>query len=195
MVTKNVQLIVTNLAGSDTLNTVLFVNTKPTGNFDFEIGNDGAVDFIGNVNNANSVSWDFGDGQMSSDLEPTNIYAEPGTYTVVLTMTNDCGDRTSTQTIEVLSVHTAEAFGDMVFSVFPNPTQGKFTVSIENANLSNQLSLELRDVQGRVIEYQKLQAISGNIQHTFNQPNLPSGVYFLKLSDQENSTVARIIVE
>ena len=38
-----------------------------------------------------SYYWDFGDGQTSSLYEPTHVYADSGSYLVVLTVTNSCG--------------------------------------------------------------------------------------------------------
>ena len=34
-------------------------------------------------------SWDFGDGNTSTEMNPTHTYAEPGTYTVTLSVSND----------------------------------------------------------------------------------------------------------
>lgn len=44
---------------------------------------DGGSDLI-------SYYWDFGDGNFSSEFEPTHSYDSPGGYTVVLTVTNAC---------------------------------------------------------------------------------------------------------
>ncbi len=38
-----------------------------------------------------SHSWDFGDGNMSTEVNPTHTYAEAGTYDVTLTTTNVAG--------------------------------------------------------------------------------------------------------
>jgi PKD repeat protein len=38
-----------------------------------------------------SWAWDFGDGQTSSLQNPTHVYANPGTYTVMLVVTNSDG--------------------------------------------------------------------------------------------------------
>lgn len=46
-------------------------------------------------------TWDFGDGNTSSDANPTHTYAGPGFYDVKLVTTNDCG--TSTKEEEVLA--------------------------------------------------------------------------------------------
>jgi len=47
-----------------------------------------------------SWSWDFGDGQTSTDQNPTHIYGEEGEYTVTLSVT-DSSDDTQEDTITV----------------------------------------------------------------------------------------------
>lgn len=54
-----------------------------------------------------SYNWDFGNGQTSSLVNPTNIYNAAGTYNVTLTATSDlgCSGQTS-QTVTIESVNT-----------------------------------------------------------------------------------------
>jgi PKD repeat protein len=54
-----------------------------------------------------SYLWDFGDNVFSSEYEPSHAYMNPGTYKVVLTVTNACG---CTHTVSKL-VHVNEARG------------------------------------------------------------------------------------
>lgn len=42
---------------------------------------------------AQSIRWDFGDGNNSTKFNGTHKYAKPGKYKVVLTVTDDCGER------------------------------------------------------------------------------------------------------
>ncbi len=56
---------------------------------------DASVDSDGSVV---SWSWDFGDGNTSTSQNPSNTYAANGTYTVMLTVTDDMGATGSTST-------------------------------------------------------------------------------------------------
>ena len=57
--------------------------------------------YINNITNIQSVLWNFGDGQTSTELEPTHTYAAAGTYTVTLEVTfTDSSTQTITKDIE-----------------------------------------------------------------------------------------------
>ncbi|MEM7037219.1 MAG: PKD domain-containing protein, partial [Bacteroidota bacterium] len=45
--------------------------------------------------------WDFGDGNVSTQTNPTHTYASPGTYTVCLTVRDQCGSDSTCQTVVV----------------------------------------------------------------------------------------------
>ena len=56
--------------------------------------------------------WDFGDGGVSGDANPTHVYDEAGTYAVSLTVTNAYGSHTrSLPSLVVLGVPVAGGFG------------------------------------------------------------------------------------
>ncbi|MDR9817470.1 MAG: PKD domain-containing protein [Candidatus Methanoculleus thermohydrogenotrophicum] len=59
------------------------------------------VAFTDNSTDAESWSWDFGDGATSADRNTTHTYTNPGTYTVNLTVTNAVGSNSATQAIAV----------------------------------------------------------------------------------------------
>lgn len=67
---------------------------KPTAAFDYEA--DGLeVTFTNKSTNATSFSWDFGDGETSTDQNPVHTYDAYGVYTVKLSATGDGGTATS----------------------------------------------------------------------------------------------------
>ena len=47
--------------------------------------------------------WDFGDGNTSTQANPTHTYASSGTYVVCLVTTNSCGADSSCSTVEICS--------------------------------------------------------------------------------------------
>src|SRR5690606_11364431 len=49
--------------------------------------------------NYTSVSWDFGDGETSTEVTPSHNYTCPGTYSVTLTVTNDMCEPATVDTI------------------------------------------------------------------------------------------------
>ena len=64
------------------------------------------VVFTNGSTNADTYTWDFGDGSQSTDANPTYAYTGPGDYVVTLTASNQgCGDvSVYTQVITVDSV-------------------------------------------------------------------------------------------
>ncbi|MGY0391380.1 PKD domain-containing protein [Bizionia sp. KMM 8389] len=63
---------------------------------------------------ATNYLWDFGDGNMSMELDAVNTFPDEGTYTVSLTASDDLGAiSTYTQSIEVIEPEAPEV---------PNPT-------------------------------------------------------------------------
>lgn len=61
-----------------------------------------------------SFAWDFGDGTTGSGATTTHAYATAGTFTVLLTVTDDAG-RTSTAT-QTVTVGTGNPTADFTFS-------------------------------------------------------------------------------
>lgn len=91
------------------------------------------VTFTNTSLNATSYSWDFGDGNTSTDENPEHTYAADGSYEVTLTAFASGQEESITKTVNVVSVPivfpiTFEdgdivfgGFGGTVFSVIDNP--------------------------------------------------------------------------
>lgn len=61
------------------------------------------VQFTDKSQNADSRTWDFGDGTTSAELNPSHIYSTEGTYTATLTVNNANGTNSKPVTITVQS--------------------------------------------------------------------------------------------
>ena len=78
-----------------------------------------------------SWSWDFGDGEQSSDQHPVHTYTTHGLYTVALTVTGPAGNVTETKTdyIEVMALPPVAEFEG-------NPVTGNTPLEVSFTDLS-----------------------------------------------------------
>ena len=108
----DVMLIASNAAGSDTLllEDHIIIGEVPTVDFSYNIDGN-LVNFSSMLNNFDNIGWDFGDGGSSDDLDPQHFYAADGTYTVVLSATNDCGTVTATYELTISTTLPGAGFG------------------------------------------------------------------------------------
>ncbi len=80
----------------------LIVESPPTPYFDLSIkGPILRIDSLTGWTNAQTIQWDFGDGNTSTSASPTHLYLHSGDYTVALTATNNCGSNTYTKVIHI----------------------------------------------------------------------------------------------
>jgi PKD repeat protein len=107
--TYGATLSVTNSAGTDTktLNNIIVIDNVPTSGFTYTV-NGSQVTFTNTSTNANSYSWDFGDGDLSTENNPVHIYLLDGFYTVVLTAINECGPSEFSVVIEIATPPVAD---------------------------------------------------------------------------------------
>ncbi len=59
------------------------------------------INFSNFSNIQTAASWTFGDGNVSSMINPTHVYSNPGSYQVSLIVTDNCGIDTAITTIQV----------------------------------------------------------------------------------------------
>lgn len=138
-------------------------------------------------------AWDFGDGMgTSTQQNPAYTYADTGSYVVTLVVSNACGSDTLTQT--VLIVSRTDAFADGKISVFPNPSDGHFNVSLEGI-AADDIRLELRDLLGRTVWSRSgINNPSGN-KLNFEVSDISTGIWLLRVYSGEKERVVKVIVE
>ncbi|MCX5769395.1 MAG: PKD domain-containing protein, partial [Candidatus Hydrogenedentes bacterium] len=99
-----VSLTVSNASGPDTAvqENLIVVLGVPAGSFE-AIPTSGCAELEvafsdTSTGSPDSYSWDFGDGATSTDASPSHVYMAPGTYSVTLTVQNNCGQDTVVET-------------------------------------------------------------------------------------------------
>ncbi|OZV71029.1 reprolysin-like metallopeptidase [Winogradskyella aurantia] len=91
-----------------------------------------------------------------------------------------------TLSTEIVSFNTG-------FSIYPNPNNGIFTVSLFNPQTDN-LSIQVYDINGRQIYMQSVNPSSDN-NYEVNLQNVASGIYLVKIKDGTSESIRKIIVD
>jgi hypothetical protein len=88
-----------------------------------------------------------------------------------------------------LSIPTSN-FNAIEASIFPNPTEGKLSLDIDQTNI-NRVNYEVVDIQGRVILTSESKTIETPIK--LDMTSTPDGVYILKLFLDNRSKMFKIV--
>jgi hypothetical protein len=78
-------------------------------------------------------------------------------------------------------------------SLYPNPSNGPFNVSIDNIETSN-LVIDIMDMTGRIVYNRYVGSVSGNTIESFDMTNLRMGTYVLRVMANGKSTQLRFII-
>ena len=78
-------------------------------------------------------------------------------------------------------------------SVYPNPTNGKFTVSISNAEATD-LTVELVNISGQVVYTSNVKAVY-SYNEDIDASSFAKGVYYLKVNNGTEVKVEKVVVQ
>jgi len=120
---------------------------------------------------SNNYEWNFGDGNSSELTSPTHNYVSSGVYLIQLKGENNCGIETISKTVKTSYKQNLK--------VYPNPSDGKFTVDLGNVIFDkinwSVFSLRGAKIKGGIISNFEKQLV-------FNLDGNASGVYILTLN-------------
>lgn len=121
------------------------------------------VQFLNNSLNADSYSWDFGDGTTSTDTNPLHEYISGGNYTVRLNATNSGGTTSKTKSVVIASPPSSARISILNMTAFPinNSTGNQW----DNPNTPD-IYFQIADSIGNVI-YNGYPSTAYNIDASF----------------------------
>ncbi len=159
----------------------------PTAEYDYTPdGVTGLVNFTNLSVDADSYSWDFGDGGSSSSKNPSHIYAAAGTYNVCLVATNKY-DTDNTCKVINIQVSVVDFALNQALNVYPTPATTNVTVEV-NGNFGT-LYAEMYNALGdKVIN---TSAFTGSVN--FDVTTLATGNYIVKVYTQDGAFTSRQI--
>ena len=128
-------------------------------------------------------SWDFGDGNTSTERNPVHLYDSTGIYNVCLTVENTAGRDTVCQMVTYTVTSVENTVDATHWQVFPNPTTDLITFQYDRISAES-YQLEIFNGMGQRLSQH---FFYGNTQ--INLQHWPPDVYFYRIS-----TTARPII-
>ncbi|MEM6804239.1 MAG: PKD domain-containing protein, partial [Bacteroidota bacterium] len=130
---------------------------------------------------ADSLFWDFGDGNMSMAENPIHTYNSAGTYTVSLISVNACSRDTSTQDVFINGWPTSipPAILQAFLHIQPQPAQERVHLHFSHEAFRGE-RLVLYNLQGQAVRD------LGEIQEDkmiLERERLASGIYLLRIGN------------
>jgi PKD repeat protein len=141
-------------------------------------------------------SWDFGDGNSSSQQTPYHTYNAAGNYLVCLTVTSNidslCFD-TYCDSISVFTVGQQELMlSESQLQLYPNPVVNSATVQL-NVPRSGTVTLSIYNTVGQLTYSEAVTVTNGNNNIQLNTSDLKAGVYLLEARADDTRVVTRFI--
>lgn len=195
----DITLIASSIGGDDTSVQTIYVNidTIPLADFlasatvvDISSPN---ITFTNTSLHANGYTWNFGDGNVSNDVDPWHSFSSLGSYNVQLIAVNGlCPNDTTSQIIQViddLGLAVSSLFG---VTIYPNPAQEIIFIELDETWTGN-IDVKILDVRGRIVFEQKF-IDADKIKIDLNS-KIMDGVYYVQLSDTSQTGTQKIIVK
>ncbi len=161
--------------------------------------------------NASAVWWVFYDSTMTKSInsEDTidNIIYTPQKYTPGKRYNiTGCIHFEYANWIEPRNIHDIDSINVTAgideyqnnstdVDIFPNPNNGVFTVSVNSTVNAKNTVVRLTDITGREIYRGQTDIYTGKNSLPMNISNLAKGTYLLQISNEQNNTVKKLIIQ
>ncbi len=147
------------------------------------------------TNGPTSWSWDFGDGDTSSQQNPNHTYQHVGTYTVSLTATNQYGSNKKTKDnyIQATDVGIHNNKIEKSIHIYPNPAKTKLYIQFKNTSLRS-ITISVYDLSGKLLYKNHYDNAPFEIIK-LNLLNYKKGVYYIHFKTDKGILTKQFIVQ
>jgi len=175
--------------GTNTSTGSIQILDLPDAGFNYEQGIGYTIEFTNSSSFGSSYLWDFGNGNTSTQENPSFTFPFEGLYPTSLIVSNDCGSDTINVIIDVLKLST-ENLNSQSVVLYPNPAKDIITFKLENLEVQN-ISIRILDLTGRLLIKQLCE---NKQQQVIDISNLRSGIYWIEFRTQKERLIRRFSV-
>ncbi len=136
---------------------------------------------------ANSYSWNFGDGGTSTQANPSHNFASAQSYTVWLKTINACGVDSVSKVVDNSMIGIRESKQENIL-IYPNPSNDRVQFSFNNTDPQ---AIVVYDQSGRVVLNENL---NGAETYVMNVSSFAKGMYIATIRYQTKLIHRKIVV-
>ena len=177
---------VSNSFGNDSIIKQLSVNVQlPIADFAYTfLASSYTVEFHDSSQNSNTYSWNFGDGDTSSQVNPIHLFPGDNTYDVKLIVSNNWGYDSITKQVIVNYNTIEERASQYLFSIFPNPLHNRINISTN----SDKYTFEFWSFDNKLL-IKTVESQDAKIDISV----FSTGVYFIVIKTDEATIIRKVI--
>jgi hypothetical protein len=174
-------VVITNEVGSvvSTPINVTVISAPPVATFDFQINDNLLVNFTNNTQNATSFLWNFGDGNSSTQENPTHNFAQQGSYEVTLIAQNICGADTFKLNVNVQGLNIL-SLKDLELKIYPQPAHNLLFVELPTQSTNQLTQLMVYDLSGRTVFSKPIKNLA-ETTYALDLSGIDNGIYVLRI--------------
>ena len=186
--TFSVSLKVSNINGSDSItkNSLITINPSPSIP---TITQSGSV--LTCTTSGVTYQWYLNGHILNGAVNQSYTVTANGHYTVIVTNSFGCSATSAIDTI--INAGIQENITQNSFNVYPNPSNGNFTLNFTVNKIDN-YTIEIHNVVGQIVYKEFLGNFSGTYSKQINVSNFGKGIYMLSLINSKNQGVKKIVV-
>lgn len=125
--------------------------------------------------------WEFGDGLISYERNPSHVYTAQGTYEVKLTVSNPWGSSSTTISVAKPCVGIEEITVEEGLTVYPNPTEGTVNINFTTSEQST-VSVNVFNTLGALVSTKEAGSFYGTSEVAIDLNDEPNGLYIVKIN-------------
>ena len=146
--------------------------------------------FTDNSVGATSWQWDFSNGTISANQNPTVLFTSLGLtdVTLIASFGGNCSDTIIKQVNVRGSVNTLEPFSEQQLKIMPVPVRNNLNISFEFTG-SKSLKFELLNVLGQVVLAEDFSNMNNELNAQFDVSQFPVGNYIINIVEYNNQGV------